>query len=209
MKGQKGYIGLGVGLVAAGIIFLLQNFGFLGPFENLIWVLLFGAAGVAFLAVVLTNHEHWWAVIPGFTLLGLAGLIGFGDRLGELGAALFLASIGLSFWVIYAMRHEFWWAIIPGGTLFSLAAMIALTQFVDGEAVVGVFFLGLAATFGLVYLLPTPEGRMKWALIPAAVLAVMGALFLIALGGLAGYFWPIVLIAAGAFVLFRAFVARR
>jgi hypothetical protein len=211
MQSQRsyGYIGLGILLVAVGILFLLQNFGYLGPFQNLFWVVLFGAGGLAFLYVVLVNHEQWWAVIPGFTLLGLAGLIGLGEYLGALGAALFLGAIGLSFWVIYAMRREFWWAVIPGGTLLSVALMVALTEVIKNEAIAGVLFLGLAATFGLVYLLPTPQGRMTWALIPAGVLAIMGLLFIMTLGGWINVIWPIALILVGAFVLFRAFVARR
>ncbi|MCX6028626.1 MAG: hypothetical protein NT169_04895 [Chloroflexi bacterium] len=209
MKSQKGYIGLGILLVAVGILFLLQNFNVLGPFENLVWVLLFGAGGLAFLFVVLTNHEHWWAVIPGFTLLGLAALIGFGEHLGALGGALFLGAIGLSFWVIYAMRREFWWAVIPGGTLLTLAVVAALGEVIPGEVVGGIFFLGLAATFGLVYLLPTPRGRMKWAWIPAAVLGIMGLLLIVTLGGWINIIWPIALIAAGAYVLYRTFVGRR
>ena len=42
-------------------------------------------------------------------------LIGFGDKLGAWGGALFLGSIGLAFWVIYFVRRDFWWAVIPGG----------------------------------------------------------------------------------------------
>jgi len=147
-------------------------------------------------------------LIPGFTLLGLAGLIGFGDRLGEWAAALFLAAIGLSFWLIYAVRRDFWWAIIPGGALFSVALLVALSDVMKGEAAVGVFFLGLAATFGLVSQVSTPEGKMKWALIPAAVLAIMGFLFLLTLGGLMNYVWAVALILGGAFLIWRT-LARR
>ena len=72
----------------------------------------------------------------------------------------------------------------------------------------GVFFLGLAATFGLVSQVSTPEGKMKWALIPAAVLAIMGFLFLLTLGGLMNYVWAVALILGGAFLIWRT-LARR
>ena len=194
--------------MALGVVFLLQNFGVLSGIANLVWVVLFGLGGLAFLWVFITNNEQWWALIPGFTLLGLAGLIGFGDRLGEWAAALFLAAIGLSFWLIYAVRRDFWWAIIPGGALFSVALLVALSDVMKGEAAVGVFFLGLAATFGLVSQVSTPEGKMKWALIPAAVLAIMGFLFLLTLGGLMNYVWAVALILGGAFLIWRT-LARR
>ncbi|MBM4458173.1 MAG: hypothetical protein FJ011_10475 [Chloroflexi bacterium] len=208
MKQDRGYFALGLLLVALGVVFLLQNFGLLSGIANLVWVTLFGLGGLAFLWVFITNNEQWWALIPGFTLLGLAGLIGFGGRLGEWGAALFLAAIGLSFWLIYAVRRDFWWAIIPGGALFSVALLVALSDVMKGEAAVGVFFLGLAATFGLVSQVSTPEGKMKWALIPAAVLAIMGFLFLLTLGGLMNYVWAVALILGGAFLILRT-LARR
>jgi hypothetical protein len=208
MKQDRGYFALGLLLVALGVVFLLQNFGVLSGIANLVWVVLFGLGGLAFLWVFITNNEQWWALIPGFTLLGLAGLIGFGDRLGEWAAALFLAAIGLSFWLIYAVRRDFWWAIIPGGALFSVALLVALSDVMKGEAAVGVFFVGLAATFGLVSQVSTPEGKMKWALIPAAVLAIMGALFLLTLGGLMNYVWAVALILGGAFLIWRT-LARR
>ena len=100
MKSSRGYIGLGILLVVLGLLFLLQNFDLfnINVLGDLIWGVLFGAAGLVFLWVFASNLEgNWWAVIPGFTLLGLAGLVAFGDFLGEAGAALFLGAIGLSF----------------------------------------------------------------------------------------------------------------
>lgn len=209
MKNLKGTVWLGALLVIMGIVFLLQNFGLFSGVEQLVWVVLFGLAGLAFLWVFGRDREQWWAIIPGFTLLGLALLVGLGDRLGAWGGALFMAAIGLSFWTIYAIRREFWWAIIPGGALVSLAAMIGIAEMGGGEESVGIFFLGLAATFLLVYLAPTAEGRMKWALIPAGVLALMGALFTVSMGGVTAYFWPAALILAGAYLVVRSLMSRR
>ncbi len=117
MQDRRTSIILGALLVVAGLVFLAQNLELLGSMENLIWVVLFGLGGLAFLYVFAANREQWWAIIPGFTLLGLAALIGFGESLGALGGAFFLGAIGLAFWVIYALRRDFWWAIIPAGAL--------------------------------------------------------------------------------------------
>ena len=92
---RTGVLAVGALLVAFGVLFLLQNFGFLGAVQNTIWLVLFGAAGLTFLFVFASNRQQWWAVIPGFVLLGLAVLIAFGDRLGAWGGALFLGSIGI------------------------------------------------------------------------------------------------------------------
>ena len=208
MQNTKGYIALGVLLVAVGILFLLQNFGVFGLFAHLVWVVLFGAGGLAFLWVFLNNREQWWAIIPGFTLLGIAGLIGLGEYLGAWGGALCLLAIGLSFWVIYAVKRDFWWAVIPAGTLTTLAVVVAVADSA-GELAGGLFFLGLAATFGLVYLLPTPQGRMKWAWIPALVLAALGVVVLAATSRAFNYIWPAALVLVGGYLVLRAFTGRK
>lgn len=206
---RTGAFAIGALLVALGALFLLQNFGLFGSFGNFIWLVLFGVGGLAFLYVFAVNPQQWWAVIPGFVLLGLAALIGFGDRLGNWAPAFFLGSIGLAFWVIFVVRREFWWSLIPAGTLTTLAFVSALADRIPEMAFVGIFFLGLAATFGLVYLLSGPVTRQKWALIPAGILAVVGVLLMLSLGGLINYLWALGLIGVGVYLLSRARLFQR
>jgi len=206
---RTGALAVGALLVAFGVLFLLQNFGLFGGVENLVFLVLFGAGGLAFLYVFATNQQQWWAVIPGFVLLGLGVLIGFGDKLGAWGGALFLGSIGLAFWVIYFVRRDFWWAVIPGGVLVTLAVVAALGENLPGMATGGIFFLGLALTFALVYLLPVAEGRQRWAAIPALVLAIFGLLLTLSLGGIINYVWAIGLIVAGVYLLTRSKLFQR
>jgi len=196
-------------LVAFGVLLLLQNFGLLGSLENLVWLVLFGAGGLAFLYVFASNQQQWWAVIPGFVLLGLSMLIGFGDRLGPWGGALFLGSIGLAFWVIYIVRRDFWWAVIPGGVLVTLALVAALGENLPDMAAGGILFLGLAATFALVYVLPVAERRQRWAAIPAIALGIIGLLLTLSLGGLINYIWAVGLIVAGVYLLSRTKLFQR
>lgn len=197
--------GLAVGalLVTLGILFLMQNFGLFTDVANLIWLVLFGAGGLAFLYVFASNQEQWWAVIPGFILLGLSMLVGFEDRLGAWGGALFLGSISLAFWIIYIVRRDFWWAVIPGGVLGTLTVVAALGENLEGMVTGGVFFLGLALTFALVYLLPVEEGRQRWAAIPALILGSIGLLLVLSLGGIINYIWAIGLILVGVYLLTR------
>lgn len=205
MNNNRGYMGLGILLLIAGAVLLLQNLGVFGPIvTNLIWVLLFGLGGLAFLLVFFFNREHWWALIPGCTLLGLAVLIGFGEQLQEAGGALFMAAIGLSFALIYAVRREHWWAIIPGGSLFSVAAMILVAGTGAEETSLGVLFLGMALTFFLVYLLPEARAQ-RWALIPSGILALLGVVSLFAVSNLMifNYIWPVALIIGGGYLLWR------
>jgi len=202
----------GILLIVVGILLLLQNFWILGVVVALIWALIFAAGGLIFLYMFLTNRTQWWAVVPGFGLLGLAALIaldGFLPQVGEaLGGMIFLGGVGLAFWVIYFQKREQWWAVIPGGALFTLALLAGLSPVYEGPATGGVFFLGLGLTFGLLYFLPTPQRRMKWALIPAAALLVMGLLITVAALGAFQFLGAVALILIGLYLLFRVFRSR-
>jgi hypothetical protein len=202
----------GILLIIVGILLLLQNLGIFEVIVTLIWALIFAAGGAIFLYMFLTNRANWWAIIPGFALLGLAALIAldeFFPRVGNaLGGAIFLGGIGLAFWVIYLQKREHWWAIIPGGVLFTLALIAGLSPIYEGPAMGGVFFLGLGLTFGLLYFVPIPQGRMKWALIPAAVLVVMGLLITAITTRILDVLFAAALILFGLYLLFRMFRSR-
>jgi len=178
MRGVKARVVLSLLMIAAGVLFLLQNLGFLEGASAILWALAFAGAGGAFLYVYLSARVHWWALIPGFTLLGIGGLIAGDNFVPQyadiLGAPLLMGCISLSFWIIYLTNRESWWAIIPGGVLLTVGIFVGLESLIEGVELVGVFFLGRGLTFALLTLLPTPEGRMRWALIPAAVLLIMG-----------------------------------
>ena len=206
MERSKGYDGLGILLVLLGGLFLLQNFGFLGGLGAFIWAVLFGFGGLAFLVVFLANRENWWALIPGFTLLGLAGTMVLGElnTAGGATGGFFLASIGFAFLVIYLIRREHWWAIIPAGVLLTLAVIATLSSTLPGETAGSLLFFGLATTFGALYLVPTPLDRPTWALIPAGIMAIIGLLLLISGGTMSGLIVPIALIAFGGIIVLRA-----
>jgi len=206
----------GLLLIVGGVLFLLQNLGLFSGLSTLVWSLLFGAGGLFFLYLFLNDRrETWWAAIPGCTLLGLATI----SLISEFGPAaldrvtgpLFLASIGLGFGLVYLSNPEHWWALIPGGVMATLAAVagvdeLGLPNFDSG----GLFFVGLGLTFALVALLPKQNTQnTRWALIPAAVLLIMGILIGVSFEAALGYVWPFVLIVGGAVLLWRALLARQ
>ena len=196
-------------LIAAGVLFLLQNFGMLGGGIDLLWALLFGASGVVLAYVFLIDRANWWALIPGFILISLGALITLNQlapQVGETwGGSLVLVAIGLAFWVIYLTNREHWWAVIPGGVMVTVALVAALDSVLEGVELGGVFMLGLGLTFGLLSLLRTPDGRMKWALVPAAVFVVIGLFITAATEQILGILWPVALILVGLYVIVRAF----
>lgn len=202
----------GLLLVAGGALFLLQNVGLL-PFSEYVWSFFFAAVGVTFLVIYFVERTNWWAIIPGLTLLGLSAVIAlstaFPEMVGAWIGTVFLGMIGLAFWIVYLTNHDHWWAIIPGGVMLTLAAVSAISPFAGGLATGGLFFLGMGLTFALVGVIPTPQGRMSWAFIPAAVMGIMGLLVIAAATSLINYLWPAVLIAIGFFLLWRTFVFKR
>lgn len=209
MRILKSSVFWGVVLITVGGMLMLEALGFLGT--PLIWSVIFGVAGVAFLYAFFKGHDlYWWAAIPGFALLGLAAAIGW-DRLGppyleEVGGALFLGLTGIGFLALYLTSYERWWALIPAGTLTTLAVVAGLSSILQGTALAVMLFFGLAATLALLAVLPTGEkGRMRWPLVPAAILALAGALVGIGAAGALSYVWPAALIVAGLYLIYHTF----
>ena len=200
-------------LIVVGILLLLQGFGILEGVVALVWALVLAAGGLVFLYLFLTErNRYWWAIIPGFALLGAAALVvldEFFPRVGgNLGGMLLLGGLGLAFFVIYFQKREYWWAIIPGGALVTLALIAGLESVFDGDEIGGLLFIGLGLTFGVLYLRPSPYKWMKWFIIPAGVLLVMGLLTIVAAIGGSDLLFGAALIVVGLYLLYRMFRSR-
>ena len=202
----------GIVLIAAGVVFLLQGTGILVDGLAYLWAVLFCAGGAVFLYLFVGDTAQWWAVIPGFTLVSIGLLIGLGRILptvaDAVGGSLVPFAIGASFWVIYFLNREHWWAIIPGGVMLSVALMVGLESVLEGEGMGGVLMLGMALTFLLLSFLATPQRRFRWALIPAAVLAVIGLVMLAVSESAMAFVFPSVVILVGVYLLVRVFLRR-
>ncbi|WP_346957880.1 hypothetical protein [uncultured Arthrobacter sp.] len=215
MKSAQASIIAGVVLMAVGLLLLLDLLGIVGSAVYLP-ALIFAAVGVVFLSLFIRGRENWWAAIPGSVFLGLAAVITATQFLdGGAGAAFLFLFMAAGFAAVYLRERANWWALIPAGVMLTLAAIVALPQELQGTPVAAVLFLGLAATFALISLVPVRTGghpvRMKWPLIPAAVLAVLGAIFALQATALlfaAEFAVPAVMILAGIALLVYAYRAR-
>jgi len=202
---------VGVLLIIGGGLLILQNLNvFSGKVENIIWAIILSAMGGFFLSRYFSKRENWGWLIPGITILGigisnLVELIpGAGEKFSDL---LILSSIGLSFFLIYLNDRLHWWALVPGGLLISLGVGSFVDAYeigwIDSESIL---FLGLGVTFLILYILPTTYGRLKWALIPAVILLVLGSV--VAVGEtleIGEFVGPAIIIVLGLLVLFNAF----
>jgi hypothetical protein len=196
-------------LIGAGIVLLMQNFGLFGTAAPTIWSILFLLGGAGFVGLFATNRALWWALIPGFTLLGLGTLLAVELLAPALAAAwggsIFLAGIGLGFWAVYLAHPGHWWAIIPGGVLVTLAVVAGFDSLATGFDTGAIFFGGLALTFALVYLLPTEPRRMGWALIPTAICAALALVIVSSSTAVLDFVWPAALIVVGLYFVYRTF----
>jgi hypothetical protein len=185
-------------LIGFGLLFLLANAGWLGGLVSWMWALFFLAAGGAFLYLYNTDRERWWALIPGFSLVAIGAAALAGDAAG----GIFLALIGTGFAAVYASDYRRWWAVIPAGVLFTLALVAWVDASWPGWDAGWLFFLGIAATFGFLFVLPEGQGKQRWAIYPALASLALVVLTILS-SNIGGILVPLLLIAAGAYLFWR------
>ena len=199
----------GVLLIGFGILFFLQTLGVTQALgSGFLWGVLFGAAGLLFLYAFLRDREQWWAIFPAMPMLGIAALMLL-DAIAPavsavVGGALFLGLVSLGFWMVYYVRRDFWWAIIPGGAVGTTAVIALLANIVPAAETTALMLMGVGLTFLVLYFLPEGRGRQPWAIIPGGILIIIAALTGIAFGTMARFFWPLLFILGGLFLVLRS-----
>ncbi|MGQ9684004.1 MAG: hypothetical protein ACUVX9_15845 [Anaerolineae bacterium] len=196
LVGVSGAIGLGSigsGALAGATIFVCLALGFLGVY-------------------LVQSKENWWALIPASAMAVLTLLVLLGEEAGYLGGAVLFVGLGLAFVVLYSLeiagkRHN-WWALIPAGALLSLALVVILSGMGAGDLAGSALFFGLGVTFGVLYLLRSPERPLDWAWIPSVALLAFAAFVLLASGGVwyARYILPVALIVIGVVLMLIYFL---
>ncbi|MGD8457925.1 MAG: hypothetical protein PVF83_16225 [Anaerolineales bacterium] len=198
---------IGTLLIIGGVLLILEKLDiFSGDVVNIIWAVVCSVLGGFFLSKFFARRENWGWLIPGLSFLGigisnLLELIpSIGDTYSEL---IILCSIGLSLVLIYINDRLHWWALVPGGLLISLGVGSIVERYnpvwVDSGSIL---FLGLGLSFLILFIIPTPYGRLKWAFIPALILLAIGSIVAIeeslAIGNFVG---PAIIIILGILVL--------
>lgn len=194
---------LGGLLILGGILALLDTMNIIGDAGDVFWSLIWGAIGVYFLFLLVSDRQrNWWAAFPGFVLLGMALSALLPNSFDFLSGLLFLGGISLAFWWVYFTDRTRWWAIIPAGVLLTLATISTLDD-ISGFDTGGLFFVGLGVTFLLVAVLAGES--QSWAWYPAVGLLIFGTLIGIPSLDITDYIVPAILILAGGFMIFRFF----
>ena len=141
-------------------------------------------------------------------------------RQSEVTGPVFMSLLAATFLVYTIMSKKNWWAIIPVGIFASIGLVAALDILVPHEEYpriqgmltwgyyTWVLFLGLATTFGILWLLrktlPT-----RWAIYPALGFLAMAVLFIIEGAHFSEYWLATMLLVCGVTSLLAALTAKR
>lgn len=187
---------LGLGLVVAGLAIFSVNSGVFGALPAFIWVSALFVAG-AYVWLLSEGRLETWQRLPLFVFFGVLAIATSGRFAGT-------AAVGypaMAFALVYLADARRWWAIIPAGVLGSVALLITAEELFPRWDAAPVLFLGFAATFTLLYLLPRERGGRRWALYPAIGWIVLTVLVNDPSGSGPGWLFPLALIGSGLAIL--------
>lgn len=169
----------GIILIAAGVLFMLNNMGILNfqYWSNTTWVLSFGAAAVLFLVTYLLQGVRYWCwLFPATVSAGIALVIGLNDTaLGrQIGGTPILAAVALPFFVaFFTDTQKNKWALIPAWVMTVITAIVFLADKADGNLVGALVLYSIGLPFLVVYL---TDKKQNWALIPFGVMTAIGTI---------------------------------
>lgn len=151
---------------------------------------LFAGMALPFFAGFAVNRKRG-LLIPGLFLAAFTVFLAISDmEQGEWSGVIFFGLLALSFFVAYFLLKRPWWVLLPAGSCASLGMTVLMEILVPHQEFptppntlsLGVYtwvlFLGLASTFGAVWLLHK-SGATDWAKYPAGSLLVIGLLALL------------------------------
>lgn len=202
----------GVLVIALGVLAIIGQLDVVtGSMEAWLWVILLAVAAVAFAWLYFTSREAWALLVAyiagAIAVIVLAAAIVSVE--GDALPTLVLVLIGVPFVVAWWRDRREWGLLIPAYVLFAIAAAFVFNVFETENFVVTYVMWIIAAPF----LLAAAISRQWPFLIPGGIMFVIGAAFVVgsgeAIGTAVNVFVALVLIATGAFLLYRAFIERR
>ena len=204
-------------ILAVGVLLAANSFGdeVTGPTVLFLFALCFSV-------IAAWSRKSQWAIIPAgfFASLGLVTTLEILIPESEATGLIFMFLLAATFIAFAILSKKNWWAIIPAGFFASLGLVVALDIHVPHAAYPSlpgtltwgfytwVLFLGLATTFGILWLLrkilPT-----NWAIYPAAGFLAMAALFIIEGAHFSEYWLETMLLVFGVMLLLAVLTRKR
>jgi hypothetical protein len=210
------FLGMLVVLVGGGL-FASTRFG-----DEVVAPAIMFLFALCFSAIAAWSKKNQWAVIPAgfFASVGLVTTLEIFIPESETIGLGFMLLLAATFFFFAIMAKKNWWAIIPAGTFASLGLVITLEILVpheeypqiQGRLTIAVFiwvlFLGLAATFGALWLtrktLPT-----NWTRYPAVGFLAMAVLSIIEGARFSEYWLVTTLLVIGVTLLLVVLTGKR
>jgi len=177
---------------------------------------------LCFSAIAAWSRKNQWAILPAglFATIGLVTTLEILIRQSEVTGPVFMFLLAATFLVFAILSKKNWWAIIPGGIFASIGLVAALDILVPHEEYpriqgmltwgyyTWVLLLGLATTFGILWLLrktlPT-----RWAIYPAVGFLTMAVLFIIEGAHFSEYWLATTLLVCGVMLLLAALTRKK
>ncbi|MCG8605000.1 hypothetical protein MJD09_08390 [bacterium] len=209
MNKKKINLYIGIAFVLVGCLNLLRTLDVIYFQEELIMGGIF-LAGAGFLFTRFAQTQRVLVLILASLLAFIGSAIIIGNTYsvddGFIAVLLMWGASSL-FAYGYFRNHRKWGFIIPAGILFTIGLMVFVHIIPDlSDDFLGVlFFLGIACTFGFLYLIRDEQNKLEWAKIPALVLALFSGFIFLVTQDLAGTFLlPLILITVGGYLVFSS-----
>lgn len=153
-------------LIAAGVMGLFARTAGLSPVPAAAWVAVaWGATGVLWARTESTSRRAL-----GTGLLAIAALSGAGALVGVVPTGL----VSAAFLGVWWRRPRRSWPLLVGGLTASVTVTAVAGTVATAWNPAPLFFLGFAATFAALYLLPEAlGGGRRWAAVPAVVFTLL------------------------------------
>lgn len=187
-EGKWGWLFPALGCAAMALTIWMEDIGMYGSITA---VPLFASAALPFFVGFAVDRKHRWLLIPATFLTAFTIFLLIADVAQEDWAGVAFFFLGaLPFFFIYFWSKHNWWALIPAGGFVSFGLVVLLETLIPHQdypslpnqlslgVYIWVLFLGLAATFGAVWLHHKTEPT-EWAKYPTAGLLVVGVLALL------------------------------
>lgn len=209
------FLGLFIVLVGGGLL-AATRFG-----DEMIAPVLMFLFALCFIFLAIWSKKNVWAIIPSgiFATIGLVTVPEILIPTSEVEGAIIMFLFALSFITFAILSKKNWWAVIPSGIFASVGLVVVLEDLIPHEEFPSVpftprwgvynwvMFLGLAVTFGVLWLLRKTQST-DWAKYPAGGLAGLAMLSLI-LGARFQEFWAVsILLVSGVTIILALFTRK-
>ena len=202
-KGTKQILLWSLVLILVGLLLLVGQFAEIGAW---VWVAVLAVGGVCGLGLFLTDRSDRLVLLAAYVLLAIAGLIAvvtLNVLRDEAIAVYVLLAIASPFVFVYMQDRAQWWALIPAYALAAVGGVVILAESLglSDNLITAYVMFAIAIPFFFVFL----RNRSQWwFLIPGGIMAAIGLGFLIA-ENLLAIMGALALIALGLWSLVRGF----